>query len=574
MPADTPRLVRLRQAASPDVQPFTSASVAVCGSATTEMRPILLLVGGTYTAPPRRLIRSAAASTSSTPTYPIHLGVAPIRRASCGRSIRPLTGIFPAVNMCRRDRPWTRPARPSPRPCCKRPWPRPCPLYQLVPDETAVMVGHVYLLRSSRIDNRTATSVRCNFRLWFMRWIKKLIINDEIVRTGRASHFVDVRFVHEHEPGTTRCRVMRTREPVLHGAYAASVQLRGWTRNILQGMEDATMPRVKQASKQKRVTKAAAPALGAAGLTFSLVGGASAAAVPTADVTPMTPNPDRRKLSRLVRKKSPTSAWRRSICSTRKTPEPASQVAWRGCGGCRGCRGCRACRACRVALAVRVARLRWRLLRVVGSVAACAKPRLSDHIDKHGYHGRVRRGRPGQSMLYRLRTSAGAGLRMTAEHLAKKPARAVRNACTEFMTGLRETPRYRTRTGKDVLQFAPNFTAYVLPPDVVCLYSEDRKFFLHGELYCALGVHHRKKWQEPSGARLASWSGEFPPDKIEEAHQAADRPPLCRAGIARFDRHRRRLLGEPRPAARSRGAESRKLPRAHRFNRRARAGPN
>ena len=39
---------------------------------------------------------------------------------------------------------------------------------------------------------------------------------------------------------------------------------------------------------------------------------------------------------------------------------------------------------------------------------------------------------------------------------------------------------------KDVPQFAPNFSVYVLPPDVVCLYSEDRKFFLHGELYCAL----------------------------------------------------------------------------------------
>jgi ribosomal protein S12 methylthiotransferase accessory factor len=39
---------------------------------------------------------------------------------------------------------------------------------------------------------------------------------------------------------------------------------------------------------------------------------------------------------------------------------------------------------------------------------------------------------------------------------------------------------------KAVPQFAPNFTVYVLPPDVVCLYSEDRKFFLHGELYCAL----------------------------------------------------------------------------------------
>ena len=46
--------------------------------------------------------------------------------------------------------------------------------------------------------------------------------------------------------------------------------------------------------------------------------------------------------------------------------------------------------------------------------------------------------------------------------------------------------RSTQRDSKDVPQFAPNFTVYVLPPDVVCLYSEDRKFFLHGALYCAL----------------------------------------------------------------------------------------
>ena len=44
------------------------------------------------------------------------------------------------------------------------------------------------------------------------------------------------------------------------------------------------MQRVKQASKKKRVTRTAVPALGAAGLTFSLAGGASASAVPTGDV--------------------------------------------------------------------------------------------------------------------------------------------------------------------------------------------------------------------------------------------------------------------------------------------------
>src|SRR6478752_2964345 len=52
-------------------------------------------------------------------------------------------------------------------------------------------------------------------------------------------------------------------------------------------MEVATMPRVKDTSTKKRVIKSA-PVLGAAGLSFAMVGGASAAAVPTADVA-MTP---------------------------------------------------------------------------------------------------------------------------------------------------------------------------------------------------------------------------------------------------------------------------------------------
>src|SRR5215469_9439495 len=48
-------------------------------------------------------------------------------------------------------------------------------------------------------------------------------------------------------------------------------------------LEDAAMPRVKQASKQKRTTKAAAVTmLGAAGLSLSLMGGASASTMPTA----------------------------------------------------------------------------------------------------------------------------------------------------------------------------------------------------------------------------------------------------------------------------------------------------
>jgi oxazoline/thiazoline synthase len=71
---------------------------------------------------------------------------------------------------------------------------------------------------------------------------------------------------------------------------------------------------------------------------------------------------------------------------------------------------------------------------------------------------------------------------------------------------------------KDVPQFSPNFTVYVLPPDVVCLYSEDRKFFLHGRLYCAIAGAIGKGG--PSCRELVrELEQEFPSEKIEEALQ-------------------------------------------------------
>src|SRR3954453_6657189 len=72
------------------------------------------------------------------------------------------------------------------------------------------------------------------------------------------------------------------------------------------------------------------------------------------------------------------------------------------------------------------------------------------------------------------------------------------------------------RAGKDVVRFAPNFTVYVLPPDMVCLYSEDRKFFLHGELYCALAAKIGAG-QASSAALVNKLKARFPTDKIEEA---------------------------------------------------------
>jgi oxazoline/thiazoline synthase len=83
------------------------------------------------------------------------------------------------------------------------------------------------------------------------------------------------------------------------------------------------------------------------------------------------------------------------------------------------------------------------------------------------------------------------------------------------MTGDRRD-RIAQHDSKDVPRFAPNFTVYVLPSKVVCLYSEDRKFFLHGELYCALASaigEGGKSFRE----LVRALERNFPSDKIHEA---------------------------------------------------------
>src|SRR6202030_3477830 len=75
---------------------------------------------------------------------------------------------------------------------------------------------------------------------------------------------------------------------------------------------------------------------------------------------------------------------------------------------------------------------------------------------------------------------------------------------------------FTQQNSKGIPQFAPNFTVYVLPPDVVCLYSEDRKFLLHGELYCALASaigEGRRSFRE----LVRELEQDFPTDKIHEA---------------------------------------------------------
>src|SRR5499427_2557660 len=89
------------------------------------------------------------------------------------------------------------------------------------------------------------------------------------------------------------------------------------------------------------------------------------------------------------------------------------------------------------------------------------------------------------------------------------------------------------------VRFAPNFSVYVLPPDVVCLYSEDRKFFLHGELYCALATAIGAG--KSVGEIVRVLGKKFPSDKIHEA--------LKRLLDRRYVGPKRRSSADDAPAA-------------------------
>src|SRR6267378_5335421 len=108
--------------------------------------------------------------------------------------------------------------------------------------------------------------------------------------------------------------------------------------------EDATMPRVKQASKQKRKTKAAAAkVLGAAGLSFSLVGSASASTMPTAGI-PQSDNTSPNQRFVLDEEEMVDVSLATFYVFDRENVGSGVQLA-RGCGGCGhgggGCGGCR-----------------------------------------------------------------------------------------------------------------------------------------------------------------------------------------------------------------------------------------
>jgi hypothetical protein len=122
-------------------------------------------------------------------------------------------------------------------------------------------------------------------------------------------------------------------------------------RELTEDATMSTMSRVKQASKRKRTTNAAAmKALGAAGLGLSLAGSASASAIPTAGI-PKSDNisPNQRFVLSEEEMADVSLATFHLFDKENAGSDMQLAVVVRGCRGCRvgGCRGCRV-GACRV----------------------------------------------------------------------------------------------------------------------------------------------------------------------------------------------------------------------------------
>jgi hypothetical protein len=118
------------------------------------------------------------------------------------------------------------------------------------------------------------------------------------------------------------------------------------------GHGGTTMPRAKQASKRKAGTKAV-PVLGAAGLSLSLAGGASAASSgPVADLPMLKNTTQGHEITLDEEEISDVSLATFYAFDKENTGVRESRIQLArggGCGGCRGCgggRGCGGCRGC------------------------------------------------------------------------------------------------------------------------------------------------------------------------------------------------------------------------------------
>jgi hypothetical protein len=149
----------------------------------------------------------------------------------------------------------------------------------------------------------------------------------------------------------SECRYAHARSAcriALHAEFSQRTVAGRDSKHLLPCMEDATMPRAKQVTKKNKRGSKTVPVLGAAGLTFSLVGGASAAVAPTTDI-PQTRNfSPTHEVTLGDEEISDISLATFHVFDKENLAAKGGVQMARGCrcGGCgRGCRGCgRGCR--------------------------------------------------------------------------------------------------------------------------------------------------------------------------------------------------------------------------------------
>ena len=130
-------------------------------------------------------------------------------------------------------------------------------------------------------------------------------------------------------------------------SYRSGRVSRAGVESNLSDTEDATMPRKKEATKRKRVSKALVPAVGVAGMTFGLVGGASASPTPITDVPQKLNFTPTQTITLGEEELADVSLATFHLFDRENAAGPLMQVARGcGCGGCHGCGGCRGCHGC------------------------------------------------------------------------------------------------------------------------------------------------------------------------------------------------------------------------------------
>ena len=162
------------------------------------------------------------------------------------------------------------------------------------------------------------------------------------------SGYVSISFMKMNGNSMGRFASYRTADPLARRICRAHTRHPKRNHKNLRRMQ--TMPRVKQASKQKRTTNAAAvTVLGTAGLGFSLLGNASASTMPVADIAPSDNTTPNQRIVLGEEEMADVSLATFHLLDKENVGRGV-QLA-RGCGGCRGCaaRGCRGCaaRGCR-----------------------------------------------------------------------------------------------------------------------------------------------------------------------------------------------------------------------------------